>query len=90
MPDNLIALALVERAGVPITATSANISGRPDPYSIKDALDQMGTAVDLYLDLGVLPKRIPSTIVDLTLDQPEIIREGPIPINQILEILRKT
>jgi L-threonylcarbamoyladenylate synthase len=88
IPDNLIALALVERAGVPITATSANVSGTPDPYSIKDALRALGTAVDLYLDMGILPKKLPSTILDLTRDPPEIIREGPISINQILETLR--
>lgn len=87
MPDNLIALALVERAGVPITATSANVSGTPDPYSIKDAL-KLGNKVDLYLDMGILQKSLPSTILDLTHDPPEIIREGPISINQILETLR--
>ena len=89
MPDNLIALALAERAGVPITATSANISGTSDTYSIKDALDQFGTDVDLYLDGGILPKRRPSVIIDLTFDPPKIIREGPISTNQILETLRK-
>ncbi len=88
MPDNLIALALVERAGVPITATSANVSGRPDTYSVKDALDQLGNKVDLYLDIGILPKRLPSTILDLTLDPPEVCREGPIPTNKIFEALR--
>ncbi|MFX1519703.1 MAG: L-threonylcarbamoyladenylate synthase [Promethearchaeota archaeon] len=87
MPDNLIALALVERAGVPITATSANISGSPDPYSVKGAFDQLGNKVDLYLDIGILPKRLPSTILDLTLDTPKILREGPIPSEQILEKL---
>jgi L-threonylcarbamoyladenylate synthase len=87
MPDNRIALALVERAGVPITATSANVSGRPDTYSIQDAFDQLGNKVDLYLDMGILPKRFPSTILDLTLDTPKILREGPIPSEKILEKL---
>ncbi len=87
MPDNLIALALVERAGIPITATSANVTGRPDPYSIQDAFDQLGNKVDLYLDIGILAKRLPSTILDLTLDIPKILREGPIPSEQILEKL---
>ena len=88
IPDNLIALSLVERAGVPITATSANVSGTPDPYSIKDALFSLGNKVDLYLDMGILPKMLPSTSLDLTCEPPEIIREGPISINQILETLR--
>ncbi len=87
MPNNLIALALVERAGVPITATSANVSGRPDIYSVQDAFDQLGNKVDLYLDIGILPKRLPSTILDLTLDTPKILREGPIPFEKILEKL---
>jgi L-threonylcarbamoyladenylate synthase len=88
MPDNLIALALVERAGIPITATSANVSGRPDSYSVKDAFDQLGNKVDLYLDIGILPKKLPSTILDLTLDPPKVIREGPIPTNKILKKLK--
>lgn len=88
MPNNLIALALVERAGIPITATSANVSGRPDSYSVKDAFDQLGNKVDLYLDVGILPKKRPSTILDLTLDPPKVIREGPIPTNKILKKLK--
>jgi L-threonylcarbamoyladenylate synthase len=88
MPDNLIALALVERAGVPITATSANVSGQPDTYSIQDAFDQLENKVDLYLDIGILPKKPPSTILDLTLDPPKVIREGPIPTYKILKKLK--
>jgi len=83
VPDHPVALALVRRAGVPITATSANLTGRPDPYTVEEVLGYFGGAVDLYLDAGRLPRRSPSTVVDLTRHPPRVLREGPVPRDEV-------
>jgi len=65
----------------PITATSANISGEGSLYSVKQLIekfDQQTVKPDLIVDAGKLPKVKPSTIVDLTSNPPQIIREGPV------------
>jgi tRNA A37 threonylcarbamoyladenosine synthetase subunit TsaC/SUA5/YrdC len=76
---------------LPITATSANPSGKPTPYSVEEVVDQMGEAikgVKLILDQGTIPSHGLSTIVDLTTNPPQLIRQGVISwlgIRQFLE-----
>ncbi len=79
IPDNRVILGLASLSGVPITSTSANISGRPTPYDVGDILEQLGKEADrlaLVLDQGPLPLRGLSTIFDLTFDSPKLIRPG--------------
>jgi len=82
IPDHPIAIALVKNLGRPITATSANVSYKPRPYSIKQLLTQTSKKqqklIDFIIDAGTLPRRPVSTIVDTTLDDPLIIRQGRI------------
>ena len=84
IPDHPVALELVRRLGRPITATSANVSYKPRPYSIKQLLKQTSKKqqglIDYIIDAGALPKRPVSTIVDTTLDDPLVIRQGKINI----------
>jgi len=79
-----VALALVKKFGRPITATSANVSYKPRPYSISQLLSQTSKKqqqlIDYIIDVGTLPKRPVSTIVDTTLDDPLVIRQGKINI----------
>lgn len=94
IPNNRIVLSLAEMSDLPITATSANPSGKPTPYSAQEVIEQMGEAiesVDLVLDQGALPLRGLSTIVDLTTDPPQLIRQGVISwleIRQFLESMK--
>ena len=80
IPDHPMALELARRLGRPITATSANVSYKPRPYSIKQLLTQTSKKqqglIDYIIDAGALPKRPVSTIVDTTLDDPLVIRQG--------------
>ena len=73
---------LITGLGKPITATSANVSYKPRPYSIKQLLQQTSKKqqglIDLVVDAGALPRRPVSTIVDTTLDDPLVIRQGKI------------
>ena len=69
---------LFEYISEPLTATSANISGRDNLYDIKDIIDAFRSRVDLIIDSGSLHPSKGSTVVDLTQTPPSIIREGEI------------
>jgi len=76
VPRHPVALMLAKQFG-PITATSANLHGRTPPVECGDAQEQMGDAIDLYVDAGPCPVGKESTIVDLT-GEPRVIREGAV------------
>jgi len=83
-----IAMSLVKAAHVPITATSANTSGKSPHYTVKQVLRDLKGKVDLVLDAGRLPRKKVSTIVDFTLGAtPRITRVGAIPKKYISEII---
>ncbi len=82
-----VTLALAQAYPVPYTSTSANPSGGPTPYNIKEALDQFKTGdIDLIIDGGDLPRTLTSTIVDCTGEQLVITREGAIPTLDITQL----
>jgi len=85
IPKSDIALRLVELLGVPITATSANVSGNASPVSAEEAALQIREA-DIVLDGGRLEKRVPSTVIDLT-EKPKILREGAIKRRDLEEVI---
>ncbi|MCS7163508.1 MAG: L-threonylcarbamoyladenylate synthase [Thermodesulfovibrio sp.] len=81
MPGESFALKLIQASKFPITATSANISGYPASDCIEDAIKYFKDSdIDLLIDGGKLPG-IPSTIVDVTVEPPKIIRKGAIEID---------
>ncbi len=79
---------LVEFAGGPITGTSANISGMPAPSAPDDIDPVLSDAVDLVVSSGTLSGGVGSTIVDLTLDVPVILREGAVGKSEFYRILK--
>ena len=82
IPDNEICLAMVKELGQPIISTSVNITGEPyftDPIEIEK---QFGDKIDMIIDSGPLPND-PSTVIDLTGDEPIIIRQGKGDVSQI-------
>lgn len=87
VPDHPVALKLIEFVGEPITATSANLSGKPAPLTASEALEQLGKKVDLALDAGKCKLGMPSTVVDLTTERLKILREGPITRVKIINAL---
>jgi L-threonylcarbamoyladenylate synthase len=76
------ALAIVERAG-PIGATSANLHGGPDPRTLGDVPRELRAAVVL-VDGGRLPGT-PSTVIDFTTREPQVLREGAAPSAAAIE-----
>lgn len=68
--------AVLERVGL-VAATSANLHGGPDPASVEEIPDRIRTAAHAVVDLGPLPGT-PSTVVDLTGSEPQVLREGAV------------
>ena len=79
MPDHNVPLALIRDLGRPITGTSANPSGGPDPVTADDVRRHLGTKIDYVIDGGPATAATPSTIVDLTGAKPGLVRQGAIP-----------
>lgn len=75
-PKNKIALALIQEAGEPLIATSANASGKPSSHTAHQVVEQLKGAFDLLIDGGKTELMLDSTVVDLTGDVPEILRKG--------------
>ena len=60
----------------PITSTSANISGYDVPESPEEVLKQLGSSVDMIVDAGICKHGIHSTVVDMTVKPPKVMRKG--------------
>ena len=74
---------LLALCGVPITSTSANLSGEKTPETAAAIEQALGPGIDLFLEGGVLPPSVPSTVVDVTGSRPRLIREGVISFEQL-------
>jgi len=78
VPGESVALHLARALNIPITSTSANPSGRPPAEDTDAVINYFGNAVDLIIDGGKTPGGKPSTIVDVTVTPPKILRKGSI------------
>lgn len=83
IPDNEIALALIKGVGMPITGTSANLSGERSTLTAEEVKGQIGDKVDYIIDGGRVKGGLESTIVDFSGDKPNIIRQGSIPKSEL-------
>jgi L-threonylcarbamoyladenylate synthase len=83
MPNHPIALELIRSVGVPITGTSANISGGQNPSAASDVELSLGRSVDLILDGGKCGESGASTILDLTFEHPKLVRLGVLSLEEI-------
>lgn len=85
VPNAKIPLAVVTAAAIPITATSANLSGASECTSAEQVHDQLQGRINIIVDGGPSPRDVASTIVDLTDESARwrIMREGAIPADEI-------
>lgn len=74
IPDNTVCMELSK--GFPITTTSANISGEKVPESVDGVLKQIDDNVNLILDAGICKHGVHSTVIDMTVFPPKIVRKG--------------
>lgn len=87
MPDHPVALALIEFAGVPVAAPSANKSGRPSPTSYQHVLEDLTGKVDAVIRSSICKIGIESTVLDLTGSSPRILRPGGLPQEELEKAL---
>ena len=85
LPDHPAPQAIISACGAPITGTSANKHGGPEPRTAGDTQRQLGNRLSLVLDGGPSPIGVPSTVVDLTTSPPTLVREGPLSLELLLE-----
>jgi L-threonylcarbamoyladenylate synthase len=83
VPNHLVPIGLVRGLGAPITGTSANPTGGPEPRSAEDVRRLLGSAVDYIIDGGPTPEGRPSTVLDLSGPVPRILRTGALPPSEL-------
>ena len=91
VPSAKIPVAVIRAAGVPVTATSANVSGAAECTTADGVRQQLGDMISLIVDGGPSPRSVASTIVDLT--EPggwRVLREGAIPTQEISDFLAQS
>jgi L-threonylcarbamoyladenylate synthase len=94
IPDYKLVIDIVNKFEKPITSTSANAAYKKRPYKISDVLNNIGhkqkALIDLIIDAGTLPLNEPSTVVDTTLDDPVILRQGIIKLSRKNEVFSRS
>jgi L-threonylcarbamoyladenylate synthase len=94
IPDYRLVIDIVKKLGRPITSTSANASYKKRPYRINDILENISQKqkdlIDLIIDAGTLPPNDPSTVIDTTMDDPVVLRQGEIKLKDGQQILSKS
>jgi L-threonylcarbamoyladenylate synthase len=87
-PSNLIA-RLLDETGVPITATSANISGKKSCVAANRVFYFFNGRVELIIDAGKSNVFLPSTVLDVSEEETSLIRLGHIPVDEIKKVVPK-
>jgi L-threonylcarbamoyladenylate synthase len=87
VPAHEVALTLIKLSGGLLVGTSANKSGSKPPRTAKEAANQVGDKVDLILDGGPTPLGVSSTVVDVTSEKIRVIREGPVSVKDVNQVL---
>jgi L-threonylcarbamoyladenylate synthase len=75
-----VAQALVRALGQPITAPSANPTGLPPPTTVAGVLAYFPSGIEVVLDAGATPGGAPSTVLDVTVDPPRVVRAGAVQV----------
>lgn len=87
MPDHAVAASLIEAAGVPIAAPSANLFSRPSPTTAHHVLEDLADDLDLLLDAGPTAIGLESTILSLADDPPQLLRPGGVPLEALRQFI---
>jgi L-threonylcarbamoyladenylate synthase len=89
MPRHRVALMLIRESDCPISAPSANLAGKPSPTSAEHVLEDLDGRIDAVLDAGPTFFGVESTVLDLTVDPPQVLRPGGTPYEALLDVLEK-
>lgn len=86
-PDHPVTRAIIEAAGVPVAAPSGNTSGRPSPTTAGHMAEDMDGKIDGIVDGGPCAVGVESTIIDLTVTPPRLLRPGGLPLESLRQVL---
>jgi L-threonylcarbamoyladenylate synthase len=86
IPNHPVALSLLRLIG-PLAVTSANLSGQANTNTAQEVFDQLNGRIHLILDGGRTPGGVPSTVVDCTVAEPVILRQGPLTLEDLMRVL---
>lgn len=89
MPDHRIPLELIKRAGTPLAAPSANLSGKPSPSLAAHVISDLTGRIDAILDGGKAAIGLESTVIDMTVEPPVILRPGAVNLEELESIIGK-
>ncbi|MEM2911316.1 MAG: L-threonylcarbamoyladenylate synthase [Candidatus Bathyarchaeia archaeon] len=89
MPKHNVALALIRESQCPIAAPSANLAGKPSPTTAEHVLEDLEGRIDAVLDAGPTQIGLESTVLDMTVDPPQVLRPGGTPYEALKEALGK-
>lgn len=89
MPSNPIAREIIQMSGVPFSAPSANLSGKPSPTTAEDVFEDMNGRIPLIIDGGECQAGLESTVISVLTKTPTILRPGVITKEMISEVLNK-
>lgn len=87
VPMHRVARALIEAAGIPVAAPSANLFSRPSPTQASHVIDDLGGRIDIVVDGGATTIGVESTVLDLTSNPPRILRPGAVTVDMLREVL---
>ncbi len=87
MPAHPAALALLKKAKALVVAPSANLRAKAPAVTAQQAFSELNGLVDIILDAGKTKVGVSSTVLDLTLDTPKILREGAISKREIEKVI---
>jgi L-threonylcarbamoyladenylate synthase len=86
-PDHPVPLALIDACGTPLAVTSANVSGQASPATADQVLAQLAGRVPLIIDGGRCSGGVPSTVIDVSVRPPRLLRAGSVPAWELRELL---
>jgi L-threonylcarbamoyladenylate synthase len=87
MPDHKVALALIKQSGVPIAAPSANLSGKPSPTLAEHVIEDLDGRIDVVLDGGPVSIGVESTVLDVSVDPPLLLRPGGVALEALKRVV---
>ncbi|MEN3048340.1 MAG: L-threonylcarbamoyladenylate synthase [Candidatus Caldarchaeales archaeon] len=87
MPDHPVSLELIRASGTPIAAPSANRSGSPSPTTADHVMRDLGGLIEMVLDGGPTEIGVESTVIDVTVEPPEVLRPGGLPVEDVERVI---
>ena len=88
MPSDKVAKKLIEKSGVAIAAPSANLSGKPSPTDVKRCIEDLDGKIDYILGYSESEVGVESTIIDVTVNPPCVLRPGGITLEMLQEVFK--